>query len=178
MGTKTECRRAARRRPRTIGAVEPPETIRHRTGVGEGAVARNPLRVGRTDDLARPTETRTEIGIGIGRGNIPGEIDQDLDQEEDRVPETEDGAAVVTEVEIGTEAEKAVGTTEHRRTSRTPLKIIQRPSYNNQSFLRNRMLSKTMVASWRCLKRCRNRCNRHKNRRLLFWRRKLWFPHL
>lgn len=124
MGTKTECRRADRLHPWTIEAVELPVTIRHRTDVGEDAVVRNLPRVDRTDDLVHPTETRIGTGTEIGRGNILGETGRDPDHEEGLVLETEDVVVVVTEAEIGTEAEKAVDTTGHPRTNRILLKTL------------------------------------------------------
>ena len=176
-GTKTDCRHVDHLHLRSIEAVELPEMIRHRIDVEEDVVHQNLLRVDRINDPDHPTETKIEIGIEIVHENIPEETDRDLDREEDHVPEIEGVVVVVIEVEIDIEAEKAVDTIEHHRTNQILLKIITILAYRNQLFLYNLMLLKTMVALWKCSKRCRNKCSLRKNRRLLFWKRKLLFLH-
>lgn len=178
MGTKTECRRAVHLHPWSIEAVELREMTRHKTDVEEDAVLQNLLQLDRTNDLDPPIEIKIETEIEIDHGNIPGEIDQGLGQEEDRVPEIGDAVAVVIGVKIDIEVEKAADTIEHHRTSQIQLKIIQKQLYLIQLFLHNLMLLRMMVVLWKCLKKCRNKCNLHKNRRLLFWKKKLLFLHL
>ena len=163
MGTKIECHHVVHLHLRTIEAVEHPEMIRHRTGVEEDAVLQNLHRVDHTDDLVLLIETKIEIEIEIDHENILGEIDQDLDQEEDHVLEIGDVVVVVIEVKIDIEAEKAVDIIEHHHMNRILLKIIQKQLYLIQLFLHNLMLLKMMVALWKCLKKCRNKCNLHKN---------------
>lgn len=178
MGTKTEYHRVVRHHLRSTEAVERPEMIRHKIDVEEDAVPRSLRRAGRINDPDRLTGIKIETGTGIGQGNILEEIGQDPGQGEDHVPETGDVAVVATEAETDTEAEKAADTIEHHLTSRILPKKVPRLLQCNQLFLRNQMLLKMMVASWKCSKRCKNRCNLHKNRRLPFWKRKLLFLHL
>lgn len=168
MGTKTECRRADHLHLRSIEAVELPVMIHHRTDVEEDAVFQNLHQVDRINDPDLQIEIKREIEIEIDHGSILEEIDQDLDQEEGHVLEIEDVAVVVIEVKIDIEVEKAVGIIEHHRMNQIMLKITQKQLYHIQLFLHNLMPLRMMGALWKCLRKCKNKCNLHKNRRLLF----------
>lgn len=66
------------------------------------------------DDLVQATEIKIETEIGIDHESIHEETGQDLDLEEDLVPEIGGVVVVEIEAEIDIDIEKVADTIEHR----------------------------------------------------------------
>lgn len=155
----------------TTGAVNLLEMNRHQIEEDGKEVVPDLLQSDLIGGLVQVTETKIEIEIGIDQGSTREETGQDLDQEEDLVLGIEGVAAVEIEVETDIDTEKVVDIIEHRHMSQMHWKTIQMQLLHKHSLLHSQMPLKMMVVLWKCLKRCKNKCNQRNNLQLLFWKK-------
>lgn len=164
---RAEVARAARhRQPRIIiEAVDPRGTTRRpRNGVNVGVAAPSRPRCAPID--VRGPATKSGIATERDRASTREGTDRVRDRAEDPARETKGEVAVVIAAETETDIDtgRAAGTTPGRpRTSPMFWKITARGRgqrcIKQQWSSRSRTPSRTMVALWRCSRRCRNKCS-------------------